>query len=178
MRFLSRRELNAASVTLLMLFLLPDTSAKHRPDHPYRYSNSDISLSLAAGTVRTPEFPLAVTQWYWIMVQVERPFPSLQMRCMMGATLGPLDVQDCNKARIEPLLQADWKVWDGEKIVAQGSIPNNCACAFTDKYIFRFLGDFPGQSGKKYVVEVKFTKDGTPLNVANPHLIVTRIGYE
>jgi hypothetical protein len=29
-----------------------------------------------------------------------------------------------------------------------------------------------GESGKKYVVEVKFTKDGTPLNVANPHLIV------
>jgi len=26
--------------------------------------------------------------------------------------------------------------------------------------MYKFLGDFGGEAGKKYVVEVKFTKDG------------------
>jgi hypothetical protein len=49
---------------------------------------------------------------------------------------------------------------------------------YTKENIFKFLGKFPALSGHKYVLEVKFTKDGTPLNVANPHLIVTKIGDE
>lgn len=43
---------------------------------------------------------------------------------------------------------------------------------YTDKCLFKFLGMFAGEADKKYVFEVKFTKDGTPLNVTNPHLIV------
>ncbi len=38
--------------------------------------------------------------------------------------------------------------------------------------MYKFLGSFAAEADKKYVVEVKFTKDGTSLNVANPHLIV------
>jgi hypothetical protein len=38
--------------------------------------------------------------------------------------------------------------------------------------MFKFLGKFMGESRKKYVVEVKFTRDGTALDVTNPHLIV------
>jgi hypothetical protein len=40
----------------------------------------------------------------------------------------------------------------------------------------KFLGSFPTLPGKKYVVEVKFAKDGTPLNLADPHLIVIQEG--
>jgi hypothetical protein len=29
-----------------------------------------------------------------------------------------------------------------------------------------------GKNGRKYVLEVKFIKDGTPLNVTNPRLVV------
>ena len=43
---------------------------------------------------------------------------------------------------------------------------------FGNKHIYKLLGSFSGEAGKKYTVEVKITKDGTPLNVANPHLIV------
>ena len=49
---------------------------------------------------------------------------------------------------------------------------------YTDKYIFKFLGNFPGEDGKKLAVEVRFTEDGTPLNVANPHLIIVKEGEE
>jgi hypothetical protein len=130
-----------------------------------------MPVSLAVGTVRTPEFPVT-TEWYDIVIQVEKPLPFMQMQCMMGVTTGPLVLKDCSTD--DPLLQADWTVWDGGKLVDQGSTPARCACKFENKYIFKFLGVFVGEVGKRYVVEVKFTKDGTPLNVANPHLIVIK----
>jgi hypothetical protein len=150
-------------------------SAKRRPDHPYRYSDVDVPVSLAVGTVQTPEFPVA-SHWYWIMVQIEQAVPPQQMRCMMGVTLGPWDVWDCSSN--DPLLRADWTVRDGDRIVEHGSVPDRCACKFDNRFVFKIIGKFAGEAGKKYVVEVKFTKDGTPLNVANPHLIVTGIGRE
>ena len=69
-------------------------------------------------------------------------------------------------------------MWDGDHIVSKGSSTTEAFAKYTQQYIFKFLGNFPGQTGKKYVVEVKFTKDGTPLNVANPHLIVVKQGEE
>ena len=44
-----------------------------------------------------------------------------------------------------------------------GSIPDRCDCAFTKENIVKLVGSFEGEAGKKYVVEVKFTKDDTPL---------------
>jgi hypothetical protein len=94
---------------------------------------------------------------------------------MMGVTSGPLESKDCSSD--DPLLRADWTVWDGEHMVDQGSSTTKADAKFS-QYIFKFLGKFRGESGRKYILKVKFTKDGTPLNVANPHLIVTKVGYE
>ncbi len=93
---------------------------------------------------------------------------------MMGVTSSPLDSKDCDSN--DPLLRADWTVLDEGHLVSTGSSTLKADDMYTDKYIFKFLGKFPGEAGEKYVLEVKFTKDGTPLNVANPHLIVTKIG--
>jgi hypothetical protein len=176
MKWISSRKLFNLTVGILgALFLVPVVSAERHKDHPYRYSVVDMPVSLAVGTVRTPEFSV-VKHWYWIMVQVEKPLPFLQMRCMLGVLPSPLNLKDCSSN--DPLLRADWTVWNGESIVTQGSNLNGCDCMFGNKYIFKFLGNFPGELGKKYVVEVKFTKDGTPLNVANPHLIVIKEGEE
>jgi len=103
------------------------------------------------------------------MIQAEKRLPYVDMKCMMGLTAGPTEGSECNK---EPVLKAYWTVLDGEHIVAQGSNRTEADAEYTNEYMFKFLGSFMGKSGKKYVVEVKFTKDGTPLNVTNPHLIV------
>jgi hypothetical protein len=158
------------------VLFVPSSCAGKRPDHPYRYSDVDMPVSLAVGTVRTPEFPV-VNQWYWILLQVEKPLPFQRMRCMMGVTSGaPIDSTDCRPD--DPLLRAEWTVWDGDHVVMKGSSTTKSDDMYTDKYIFKFLGKFPGAVSNKYVVEVKFTKDGSPLNVANPHLIITKIGRE
>ena len=158
-----------------MLLFAPRSSAGSRPAHPYRYSVVDIPVSLAVGTVRTPEFSPA-THWYWIMVQVEKPLPFDQMRCMMGVTTNSFDSKNCTSD--DPLLRADWTVLEDGQVVKSGSSTTRADASYTKENIFKFIGSFPALAGKKYVVEVKFTKDGTPLNVANPHLIVVKQGEE
>lgn len=131
-----------------------------------------MPISLAGGRVRTPEFPVKKhSQWYDIMLQFEEPLPFARMVCMVGVTSGPLDKKVCE--RDDPIVRADWTVWEDGRIVEFGSIPdNNCGCKFTNENIFKLVGSFPLEAGKSYVVQVHFTKDGSPLNVANPHLIV------
>jgi hypothetical protein len=158
---------------LSTLFLAPGASAGSHPAHPYRYSVVDIPVSLAVGSVRTPEFS-PPTSWYWILVQVEKPLPFNQMQCMMGVTANPFEAKNCTSD--DPLLRADWTVREDGKIASSGSSTNHADDKYTKDNIFKFLGQFPALSGHKYVLEVKFTKDGTPLNVANPHLIVIKIG--
>jgi hypothetical protein len=157
---------------LTVMLFTHANGAENSPEHPYRHSVVDIPVSLAAGTVKTPEFN-PVTSWYWIMLQVEKPLPFDKMICMMGTPPGhPLE----HCGRNDPLVRTHWVVWDGEEMVAQGSESNLCACQFTNDHIVKFLGKFPARSGRTYVATVTFTKDGTPLNVANPHLIIVKIG--
>lgn len=140
-------------------------------EYPQKYAAVYMPVSLAAGRVRTPEFPVKKhSQWYDIMLQFEEPLPAQRMRCMVGVTLGPLDKKDCEKG--DPIVQADWTVWEDGRIVEWGSIPKNCDCIFTNKDIFKQVGSFPLEAGKNYVVQVHFTKDGSALNVANPRLMV------
>lgn len=157
-----------------MLLFPPCISAGGHPKHPYRYSVVDMPISLAEGTVRTAEFA-PPSHWYWILVQVEKPLPFKDMQCMTGVKDGTDDFKDCPK---EPLIDADWKLFNDGEVAYHGSTSGFGDAKFTKDYIFKFLGSFSTLPGKKYVVEVKFTKDGTPLNVANPHLIVVKQGDE
>ena len=148
------------------LFVVPSPKK-----YPQKYSAVYMPISLATGRVRTPDFPVERhSQWYDIMLQVEKPLPFRRMECMMGATSGPFEEKDCEKE--DPILRADWTVWEDGRIVQWGSIPNNCGCIFTKENIFKLVGSFPLDAGKKYVVQMHFTRDGSALNVANPHLIV------
>jgi len=138
----------------------------------YKYSDIDMAVSLAVGTVRTPEFAVK-NEAYFIMIQAEKRLPFHEQVCMMALPAGPTMREGCN----EPLLQADWTVWDEGRLVAQGTISREGGGMLTDQHMFKIIGPFIGESGKKYVVEMKFTKDGAPLNACNPHLIVVRVRY-
>jgi hypothetical protein len=136
--------------------------------YPQKYAAVYMPISPAAGRVRTPEFPVKKrSQWYDIMLQFEEPLPFGRMECMVGVASGR---EDCRMD--EPIVRADWTVWENGRLVEWGSIPDRCGCIFTNENIYKLVGSFPLEAGKKYVVQVHFTKDGSPLNVANPHLIV------
>jgi hypothetical protein len=139
--------------------------------YPQKYAAVYMPVSLAVGRVRTPEFPVRQhTQWYDIVLQFEKPLPFRRMVCMVGATSGGLDLRDCEKD--DPIVRADWTVWEDGRIVEWGSMRDCCGSAFTKENIYKQIGTFPLEAGKNYIVQVHFTKDGSSLNVANPHLIV------
>jgi hypothetical protein len=153
-------------------FVVPDPKK-----YPQKYAAVYMPVSLAVGRVRTPEFRVAKGQWYDIVLQVQVPqmpksarlASAQRLRCLTGATTGPLDERDCGKN--DRVLQADWTVWEGGRIVYWGSIPEEDGGTWGADMIIQ-IGSFGLESGKTYVVQVHFTKDGTALSTANPHLIV------
>lgn len=161
----------APNEQLLPVISIVPVEPYDRKAYPQKYAVVYMPLSLAIGRVRTSEFTISKrSEWYDIMLQFDKPLPLQRMRCMTGTPNGPLDERACEKD--DPILRADWTVWLDGRIVQWGSIPDGCGCIFQAKDFFKKIGSFPLESGKKYVVQVHFTKDGTALNVANPHLIV------
>lgn len=126
----------------------------------------DMPISLAEGTVVTPEFPVK-REGYVIKIHVSKTLPFSELNCMMGLNL-PL--HKCDK---EPLLQVDWILRDREEVVAQGCVHvADSRGSWADDSIERHIGSFGGEGQKTYVLELRFTKNGSALNVADPHLIV------
>ena len=128
-----------------------------------------MPVSLAVGTtVRTPEFLVKKIE-YFIGIRVNRGLPFGQLSCMIGGDRHP---SHCDMYHWDNLIDAEWKVLDGEHIVAQGTTPGYGDMAWSDGFMDRYLGEFVGEANKKYVVEVKVIKDGTPLKELNPRLVV------
>jgi hypothetical protein len=167
MKWKSRREFMRGLPGTLAVFFLGSRNIAAISLWPRRAA-LDIPVSLAVGTIRTPAFAVK-HETYLIMIRAEKRLPFAQMCCMMGLTTGPLDPYNCDE---EPLLQADWTVWDEGHVVAEGSFHKRGGGGYAEHDLYQFLGHFVGKSRRKYVLELRFTKDGTPLNVTNPRLIV------
>ncbi len=146
---------------------LPVFETPRHKKWPEKYSAVYMPVSLAVGRVRTSDFPVD-KQWYNIALHLEKRLPFRDLVCMLGKTW----LENCSGSEL--LLRGYWTVWEGEHIVAKGWIPDNGPCIFGDKDMFECLGGFAGEAGKRYVVQVRFTLDGTPLNVTNPRLMVIR----
>jgi hypothetical protein len=132
----------------------------------------DTPISLAVGTIRTPEFAVK-HEAYTISIQVERKPAPADLNCMMGVKRFPWAQDHCGMLHIETLLEAEWTVWDGGRAVAHGSVSGvDSNFTTTKELLSKQIGDFVGEKDKRYLLEVRFTKDGTPLNVTNPHVIV------
>jgi hypothetical protein len=130
----------------------------------------DVPISLGKGTIRTREFGSKKDQHYLILVVARRGhLPLADMNCMMGVSWDNL-----NSCAREPLLQADWKVIELDRGIATavGSIHESGGGEVSDRSLGRYLGHFDVRPGRRYILEVQFTSDGTPLDVAQPHLVV------
>ena len=128
----------------------------------------DMPISIAIGTVETA--PFAVKKAYYQMwFRAKRVLPSVDLLCMLG-TKPLFQPIHCD---LDPLLDLGWVVLDGTRIVAQGSVSgrDNSADSTKDYYDLH-IGGFFGESKKKYVVQLKFSKDGGALAQTGPRLII------
>lgn len=168
MKLSFRNQMVAFSFGMLcFLFCLSTAKAQHC--FLCRKAAVDMPVSLAIGTVRTSAFTVKHAV-YEISIRVEKRIPLGELECRMSVKKRP---DHCEMYHFERQMEADWIVLDGNRVVARGalhSVDDNVD--YSDKYLSRLLGTFEGESKKSYVLEIKFTKDGTLLNVTNPHLIV------
>src|ERR1039458_8070119 len=65
----------------------------------------DMPVSLAVGTVRTPEFPVKHFM-YIISIDVQMRFPRCELQCMMGVKLA-WELGHCKMFNFERVLEAD-----------------------------------------------------------------------
>jgi hypothetical protein len=174
MRFSSRRKLARLIVGTICVMLLGPSGFGQQVYHTYRDPETAMPVSLAIGRVETPPFHVKKAT-YAIIVQFAKRLPIQEMSCMIGETARPMGIWDCNG---EQLLQANWIVRDENKrIVAQGAFhQRGMQCVFEKDFILKYIGYFKGERGGTYTLEVKFTKDGSPLNLCDPRLVVMRIG--
>ena len=132
-----------------------------RIDHPV-----SMPVSLGIGEVRTPEFKVSANQNYEIGIETKKRLPFETQCCLMGIAGGMFK---CDKA---PVIQADWAIWIDGNAVARGSSRDTDGGGFSDETLERLIGYFEGESGKKYILDVNFTKDGTQLAASVPYLNV------
>ena len=110
----------------------------------------DMPVSLAIATVRTPDFPVK-HQLYSIDIRAQWNLPTDELKCRMGFELSPGYPQ----CKLDSLIEANWNVWDGDRVVAHGFDKGKSgdfeagAC-----YFARTIREFTGVSKHKYVVEV------------------------
>jgi hypothetical protein len=173
-RMLSRFRMTRIGCRILVVFAIASTAWAAGPCFKCKHEPVVMPVSLAMGTtVRTPEF-LVKNIKYHVIIRVNRGLPFGQLTCMIGGNRRPAH---CEMFHFDLVLEAEWKVWDGEHLVAQGTATGYDDMAWSDSEMDRYLGDFIGEANKKYVVEVKFTKDGTPLKDLNPRLVVRMIDF-
>lgn len=132
-----------------------------------------MPISLAAGTVRTPEFA-GKRKYYNIFLEAKWLIPTEELRCRMGFAVSPSD----NHCKLEPLLAIKWKVLDGQKVVAEGIDEGRSTSFEADRdALTRDVGSFRGEGGHRYVVELTFLKDASLLNATQPRLVVEPPGF-
>jgi len=170
MKRLSRFRMPRIFCGVFVAFAIAATAWAAGPCFKCKHEPVVMPVSLAMGTtVRTPEFLVKKIE-YFIGIRVNRGLSFNQLSCMMGGNRRP---SHCEMFHFDLVLDAEWKVLDGERIVAQGTaIGSNGDMAWSDSFMDRYLGQFVGEANKKYVVEVKFTKDGTSLDEFKPRLVV------
>jgi hypothetical protein len=144
--------------------------------HPYPKSAVDMAISLKVGDIRTPEFSVVATD-YQIWIQADGVLPARQMLCMMGMYSTPLAYKSFGCGSDDPLLRTDWELREGGLVVAHGSSPPDGHEIINNETKIKVIGYFSGQAGKKYSVQVRFSKDASALDAANPHLIIVPRKY-
>lgn len=127
-------------------------------------------VSLKPGQVKTPEFTTETGGAFVIEITAKNVLPPAELSCMMGISEGTQDPVDCDK---DPLVEANWKVWSGSHVVAEGSSRDMGKRGYYQGNFYgKYIGAFKARKDEKYSLEVDFTKDGSALAVAEPHLTV------
>lgn len=136
----------------------------------YKWEPVSFAIDLRPGiTTRSPLFSINLTTNYLIELEVERNLPFEQLNCLLGLD----EILGLAKCQTTPSpVDLKWSVVSpsGES-VAQGISGHEHRGAWGPT-ISRIIGEFRGEKGNEYLIQVESLKDASVLAPTNPRVTV------
>lgn len=128
-------------------------------------------VPLSQGVWHSPEFPVGKHD-YHLWLSVDRRIPLEELDCDLGP---PRPGYRCSTP---PLLDLEWKIWDGTPLVKGWPANPIKAAAWSDVSTDCFVGNFEGKRNGYFTLELNVKKDGGRLKDLHPRVqIVKNPGY-
>jgi hypothetical protein len=127
----------------------------------------DVSVAMGAGTTLISDFKLNFDGLYLIEIEAEKSVPRDTLGCLMAVQADAARCKD-----IPPAIGAAWILSsNGQETTRGSSLEMHSAPVQSDK-VARVIGEFQGEAGQAYKLQVTFTTDGRSLGAAHPRLKV------
>jgi hypothetical protein len=134
----------------------------------YNWEPLSQTVALTPGAIETRSFKTDRSGYYEIALDIDPDSALDNAPCLLG--IDPS--QDPDGCKQTPsLIDISWIVTSGAEQVAQGT-SSEVNEVYTANRLGRVIGEFWGQRGSQYSLTLVVKKDGTPLNVAHPTLVV------
>jgi hypothetical protein len=127
----------------------------------------NLPISLSTGQSIISEFKLNFDGLYLIEIQAQKTVPLETLDCWMG-----LEVNPARCKGMPPAVAANWVLLSNGREICRGSSRNEHSAAVVSATVSRGIGEFQGQAGQEYELQVTFMADGTSLAAAHPRLKV------
>lgn len=109
---------------------------------------------------------------YHVLLYVDRRMGIEELDCNLAPSRPGYE---CNTP---PLLDLDWRIWDGTTRVKNWQSKPIRASAWSDNSISCFLGDFEGKGNGHFILELNVNSDAGRLKDLHPRVqIVKNPGY-
>lgn len=134
-------------------------------------SAPSFPVPLTQGVWHSQEFPVGKHD-YHVWLNVDRRMPLDDLDCELGP---PRSGHQCSAP---PLLDLEWKIWDGAMLVKSWPAKPIEAAAWSAASTSCFLGDFQGKKNGHFTLELNVKKDAGRLKGLHPRVqIVKNPGY-
>lgn len=120
-------------------------------------------VPLSQGVWRSQEFPVGKHD-YHVSLDVDRRMPLEDLDCDLGP---PRPGHQCITP---PLLDLDWKIWDGATLVKNWRANPIKADAWSEKSTSCILGGFEGKRNGHFILELNVKNDAGRLRDLHPRV--------
>jgi hypothetical protein len=139
------------------------------------------SAAMSIRCTPTPSFPVPLTQGVWhsqgfpvgkhkyhVWLDVDQRMPLEELGCDLGP---PRLGYQCSTP---PLLDLEWKIWDGSTLIKNRPAKPIRADAWRDKSTSCLLGDFEGKENGYFTLELDVKKDAGRLKDLHPRVQIVK----
>ena len=127
----------------------------------------DVPITLRSGETIAKAVRLNLDGLYRIEIAAHSGAPGSKVPCLMGVSANS---SEC--AGMAPVMSADWVLSCDGREVRRGSSKDPHMQPADERSAVRVIGEFPGESGRTYQLQVSINSDGENLDQALPRLRV------